>query len=650
MHQIAKRVHIPYKSLGWIFYLILTTGLVAVQISILSLEPPNIVWINCEDLDENLGCYDYPQAMTPNLDKLAEESILYTNAFANAPICAPARACLITGLYPTSFGGQHLRCEVTLPESIKPFPLYLKQAGYFVTNWAKTDYNFSPDGIYDYWNKDIAPWRQRTDKRPFFSFFVLGTTHEGPANFKERYAQATASLPANKRHDPNNAMVPPYFPDTPKMRELWARYDDLVSAMDEEVGQIITALKEDGLWENTIVWFFSDHGHGLPRHKRWLLDSGIRVPFLVRIPQKYQHLASGLKPGSETESLVSFVDFAPTTLALAGIDAPDVMQGKRFLGTQPSNFVFAARDRADDMFEISRAVHNGDQIYIRHFLPHLPYVQGGRIFGNQKESLAELRRSKNAGELNNISSLMWAKRKPAEEFYDLRKDPYEIDNKINNPEYAKQISTMRNALEDWMTASRDTGILPEAEYQSRALNQEQTVFELARDPLNYNFPEIFKAAQIATSKPSVKQLIEFLKSPDSGVRFWGATGFLANDLSPDLQSLQILKQTAHDASPSVAIASAEVLCRHKESELGLKVLGKHIASNQPWTALQAARALHDLGPLAKPIVQTMERVRKRLEGTHSKRRYRDFNYASFTGWALESALVNCGAASWNDFD
>ncbi len=625
----------------------------AFQTATWSLEPPNIVWINCEDLDEHLGCYGYPNAITPHLDKLAEESIVYKNAFANAPICAPARACLITGLYPTSFGAQHLRCEVTLPESIKPFPVYMKEDGYFVTNWAKTDYNFSPNDIYDYWKKDTSPWRQRKGNQPFFSFFVLGTTHEGPANFEERYRQATASLPASKRHDPDHAKVPPYFPDTAKMRELWARYDDLVSAMDEEVGEIINALKENGLWENTIVWFFSDHGHGLPRHKRWLLDSGIRVPFMVRIPEKYQHLSANLKPGSATDSLVSFVDFAPTTLALAGIEQPEAMQGRRFLGTNPSpprQLAFAARDRADDMFEISRAVHNGNQIYIRHFLPHLPYIQGGRIFGNQKESMAELRRSKRAGLLNAASSLIWASRKPLEEFYDLKKDPFEIENRINDPRYADQISKMRTGMKEWMVTHNDTGMLPEAEYQSRAKSGNHSVYDFARDQAAYDLPLILDAAMEATANADSEQLEKFLRSADSGIRYWGATGFLAGKHSPNAEGKKLLINGLNDPSPSVAIACAEVLCKNGNADLGLKVLGEHIASKQPWTALQAARALHDLGTLASQIVEKIEKVRKSLEGTDSKRRYRDFNYASFTGWALESALVNCGAAKWEDFE
>ena len=616
-------------------------------------ERPNIVWINCEDLDATLACYGDPFAITPNLDALAEDAVLFRNAFANAPICAPARNCLITGMYPTSLGGQHLRCEITLPEFVKPFPVYLRDSGYFVSNYTKTDYNFSPDGIYDYWKRDFAPWRQRKGDEPFFSFIVLGTTHEGPGNHRDRYEQAVASLPPSKLHDPDKIAVPPYFPDSPKMRELWARYHDLVSAMDEQVGEIIGNLKADGLWEDTIVWFFSDHGHGLPRHKRWLMDSGLRVPLLVRVPEKFRHLAGDLVPGSESGELVSFLDFAPTVLAQGGVEVPAHMQGRVFLGddAEPAPaHVYGARDRADDMFELSRSVHDGRFIYIRHFMPHLPYIQGGRIMGDQKESMAELRRARDAGELDANSALIWADRKPVEELYDLSEDPYEIRNLANDPRHASRLATMRTAMKAWVLGHRDTGFLHEAEYQLRAKNAGRTIREMSLDPGQYDIAAVYDAADRATRSADTGELVSMLQSSDSGVRYWGATGFLARNIRPEEAAFVVLENASHDPSPSVAIAAAQVLVLNGRAGEGLKVLEEQIASEHPWVALQAARAMFDIGELAKPSVRRIEEVRRSLEGDGGSRRYRDFNYASFTGWALEAALINCGAATWNDFN
>lgn len=602
------------------------------------LQPPNIVWINCEDLDETLGCYGDSYAITPHLDALAKDSIIYRNAFANAPICAPARNCLITGMYPTSLGGQHLRCEVDLPPGVEPFPNILKRAGYFVSNYAKTDYNFSPDGIYHYWKQDFTPWRKRVDPhQPFFSFFVFGSTHEGPGNSRSQYEKVTANLSAAKRHDPDEAKVPAYFPNTPKMRELWARYYDLVSAMDEEVGQVIAGLKQDGMWENTIVWFFSDHGHGLPRHKRWLLDSGLRVPFMVRIPKQYQHLAGGVKPGSEYHAPVSFVDFAPTVLSQAGISIPPLLHGRPFLGQKiapPRKYVYGARDRADDMFEVSRAVHDGRHIYIRHFLPHLPYLQGGRIFGNQKESVAELRRARDAGELDEVSAQIFAAKKPVEEFYDLKSDPDEIHNLINAPEQSQRISAMRTQLKRWIREHRDTGFIAESDYTRRARDAGVTVHEMAQRDDLYDLPGVLKAAFGQQSN-----------SKDDGLIYQKIVQRHASALTD-----KALQENVRHANPSVAVAAAELACQKGFAKIGLPILEEHIASSDLRLALEAARAIFNIGEAAKPAVKRIEQVRKALEGSDSRRRYRDFNYASFTGWALEWALINCGAATPEQFE
>ena len=400
---------------------------------------------------------------------------------------------------------------------------------------------------------------------------------------------------------------------------------------------MIDGLKRDGLWDNTIVWFFSDHGHGLPRHKRWLLDSGLRVPFLVRIPPKYHHLAGGLKPGSEYQPPVSFVDFAPTVLSQAGAPIPDMMQGRPFLGNvigQPREFVFAARDRADDMFEVSRAVHDGRFIYIRHFLPRLPYLQGGRIFGNQKESLAELRRARDAGELDAISSQIFAARKPTEAFYDLEADPYEIDNRIADPRHEQRIERMRGELEQWILKHRDTGFLTESEYGRRAKAAGLTIHEMAQRPEYYDLPAIL---EVATGGEAATQ--------DSAALYWRIV-----HRDPEATSMKALVSHVRHPNPSVAAAAAEAACLAGRTDLGLPVLEKNIASKDLKLALEAARSMFNIGPAARPSAARIEQVRKSLEGDGGRRRYRDFNYASFTGWALEGALVNCGAAEWADFN
>jgi N-sulfoglucosamine sulfohydrolase len=258
---------------------------------------PNIVWIVCEDMNPILGCYGDKLAKTPNIDKLAETGIVFRQAYASAPICAPARSCLITGVYPTSLGTPHLRQEQTIPQWMKAFPQYLTESGYFTTNQNKTDFNFSPQGVFDYHKDDLYPWRQRQSGQPFSASSTSGITHEGPGNSSELHKNLTANLSAESLTSSGEVTLPPYYPDTSEMREIWARYYDLAAAMDAKVGQIIKNLEEDGLMENTIIFFFSDHGHGLPRYKRWLNITGLRVPFVAWLPEKYQHLAKN-DPGN----------------------------------------------------------------------------------------------------------------------------------------------------------------------------------------------------------------------------------------------------------------------------------------------------------------------------------------------------------------
>jgi N-sulfoglucosamine sulfohydrolase len=271
-------------------------------------ERPNIVWIVTEDMNPILGCYGDKLAKTPNIDKLAETGIVYQHAYANAPICAPARSCLITGVYPTSMGTPHLRQEQTLPEWLKPFPKILSDNGYFTSNQNKTDFNFSAEGVFNYHKEDLYPWRQRVEGQPFFSFFNIGDTHEGPGNSPENYQRVTANLSPEQFTSPDSVILPPYYPNTPEMRKIWARYYDLAAAMDVKVGQILKNLEEDGLMENTIVFFFSDHGHGLPRYKRWLNITGLRVPFVVHVPEKFQHLVQN-KPGQRKLRFSEFCRF-----------------------------------------------------------------------------------------------------------------------------------------------------------------------------------------------------------------------------------------------------------------------------------------------------------------------------------------------------
>ncbi len=303
-------------------------------------ERPNILWITSEDNSPFFGCYGDPLARTPNLDAMAREGVLYLNAFANAPICAPARSTILTGMYACSLGTQPMRSGNAIPAAVTPYPQLLREAGYYCTNNAKTDYNTKVD-VKAAWDEcsNKAHWKNRKPGQPFFAIFNLTVSHESGCH----------KSPASTETDPAKIALPAYHPDTPLMRRQWALYYDNISKMDAQAGERLRELKEAGLLDDTIVFYYADHGGVLPRSKRFLYESGTHVPMLVRFPAKYRPLASG-DPGTKTDRLVSFVDLAPTLMSLAGVPVPGIMQGEAFLGPQakpPREYVYLFRDRAD---------------------------------------------------------------------------------------------------------------------------------------------------------------------------------------------------------------------------------------------------------------------------------------------------------------
>ena len=327
---------------------------------------PNILWITTEDMSPDLGCYGDSEARTPNLDRFASEGARFSNAFSISGVCAPSRSALITGMYPTSIGTHHMRSKGVPPPYVKCFTEYLRAAGYYCSNNVKTDYNFDPP--LTAWDESSrkAHWRGCAEGQPFFSVINFTVTHESRIRAEpERFARLTATLTPEDRHDPAKAQLPPYYPDDPIVRRDWANYYDLITAMDYKVGELLAQLEEDGLADNTIVFFYGDHGRGLPRAKRWVYDSGMRVPLMIRWPGK-------IKPGTVRDDLVSFVDFGATVLSLAGVKIPSYIQGQAFLGEQsapPRNYVYAARDRMDETYDIIRAVRDKKYKYIRNFEP-----------------------------------------------------------------------------------------------------------------------------------------------------------------------------------------------------------------------------------------------------------------------------------------
>ena len=330
---------------------------------------PNILWITSEDHGPQMGCYGDKFATTPNVDKLAAKGVIYTRVWSCAPVCAPSRTTLISGLYAQSTGGEHMRSLVAFPAGKMMFPQLLREAGYYCSNNAKEDYNLEKPGkVWDESSKK-AHWTNRAPGQPFFAVFNSEKSHESKIRTR----------PHTLVHDPSKVRIPAYHPDTPEVRRDWAQYYDVVSEADADAGRILSQLEASGLAAETIVFYFGDHGSGMPRSKRWPYNSGLHVPLVVYIPDKLKSFRPpGYKPGGSSDRLVSFVDFAPTVLSLAGIKPPGWMQGRAFLGRfreSPPPFLHGFRGRMDERPDLVRSITDGRYVYVRNYMPHLIYGQ-----------------------------------------------------------------------------------------------------------------------------------------------------------------------------------------------------------------------------------------------------------------------------------
>ncbi len=575
-------------------------------------QGPNILWISAEDISPHLGCYGDARAITPHLDALAAEGVRYTKAFATAGVCAPCRSGIITGMYQNSIGTHHMRCHATLPEWLKPFPLYLREAGYYCTNNSKTDYQFRSPSPREIWDESSpkAHWKNRKPGQPFFAVFNFTGCHESGIADEAKYKKVTRNLTAAQRQDPAAfTNLPPYYPDTPAVREDWKRNYELITAMDVRAGELIRELKEAGEWENTLVMFWSDHGVGLPRAKRWLYDSGTHIPLIVRFPKSLRHF-SRHEPGETDERLVSTVDFAPTMLHLCGLPVPETMQGVSFVrDDNKRTYIHGARDRMDERYDIIRAVRDSRYRYIRNFDPLKPYYQ----YMNTPEkgaTMREIRQAEKSGELSEAMALFSAARKPVEELYDLETDPHEIHNLAADPAHREKLAELRSALRDWQVRIADLGLMPESEILRREKKAGSSFAilhgEADRSELLLSLTE---AATRASEGPEkIPELLEALDHDDAAVRYWGATG-LGNFAAEGKHAggvMAALSEALGDDSPAVSIASARALCRMGLTAKGLAALETHLSGNNEWARLEAIIVLDELDETARPSLAAMK--------------------------------------------
>jgi N-sulfoglucosamine sulfohydrolase len=441
-----------------IFLFIASLGIAAAQ----SPEPlPNILWISCEDLSPHFDFYGDNSVATPNLSRLSREGITYDKVFTTAGVCAPSRCAIITGVNQVTAGGHNMRTllipektglpksySIVTPDGIKAFPEYLRAKGYYCTNNSKTDYQFvAPPTVWDE-SSDKASWRNRKKGQPFFAVVNFMVTHESQVWMRKKHTMHV---------DPSKVKIPLFYPDTDTVRRDVARFLSNVADLDSLVGNLLHQLEEDQLMENTIIFFWSDHGDGLPFFKRELYDRGLHVPLVIRFPGKTD-------AGKRDARLISSIDFAPTVLSLAGIKPPTYMQGKAFLGKYKAmehhTYVYAARDRMDSEYDRVRAVRDTRYKYIRNFHPELPLYQN-IDYRLQQGMMKDILRLKVKGELNSTQMKWFVPTKPTEELYDLSNDPYELNNLATDAKQQATLNRLRNEMDRWLREAKDLGAMEE---------------------------------------------------------------------------------------------------------------------------------------------------------------------------------------------
>ena len=585
-------------------------------------DRPNILWITSEDNGPHLGCYGDEYATTPHLDGLAKKGMLYRNAWSNAPVCAPARTTLISGLYPPSTGAEHMRSQTKLPSSIKMYPQYLRQAGYYCTNNNKKDYNLVEVGqVWDESSRQ-AHWRGRRADQPFFAIFNFTVSHE--SQLRKRPHKAV--------HDPAKARVPAYHPDIPEVRQDWAQYYDKVTEMDTMAGKVLAELEADGLSENTIVFYYGDHGSGMSRNKRWPYNSGLHVPFIVSLPEKFKHLApSDYQVGGESKRLISFVDLAPTLLSLIGQKPAAHFQGQAFMGpyqTEAPQYAYGFRGRMDERYDLVRSVRDQDFIYIRHFMPHKVYGQYiDYMF--KTPSTAKWHAMYQEGKLTPAQSLFW-QRKPVEELYDLRKDRDEVNNLAKSEAHKDVIKRFRKELRNFQLKIRDVGLLPEEEIHSRSQNS--SPYEVGQDPNQFPLKAIRKTAMAASGrgKKAIATLRTSLAHEDSAVRYWGAMGYVNRGKRAVKEDGELLRKALSDSSISVRVLAAEALGKFGSKSDLPKVLEVLIDSadmkkHNVWTAMLALNAIDELDEKAAPLLARVKALPQKSPS--APQRYRSYTPA-----------------------
>jgi len=614
-------------------------------------DKPNFLWISNHDSSAwNYGCYGDQYADTPNIDRLAAEGVRYTNAFTAGPICSPSRTGIYTGMHPTTLGTHHHRSAIIRPEGVELLNAMLANAGYACTE-PDGDINLyvSKDEREQYYNAEDF-LENRPEDKPFFMYYKLSSSHASVFKLTPEDARNKRSemLEDEELHDPNEVPVPSFVPDTPLFRERMALFYDALTNVDKQVGEILNELETQGLSDDTIVVFWGDHGAGYPRGKIHAYDDGLRIPLIMRFPQKYRHLSSA-DPGATVDELVMHMDLCATTLHLAGIPVAEHIQSRSLCGPnrdEAREFVCSARDRLDNNPEMIRTIRTEKYRYIRNFLPHQPYASfypDGGFFavvleeGTPERDFWETSCLPGEQKIHDPDGVflmlgppvmiqqnglpehyrqfqIWQDHKPAEELYDIKKDPEEVHNLADDSAFCDVKDELRQKLFGWMIETRDLGLIDEAEIVARAAQYNGVSHEVGVHC--NNLERILETADLARMGEDAKEeLANRLSDPDSAVRFWAVTGLCS--LGVERTMIERLSALLDDPSISVSLAAGDYLVRAGEGALALPAFARALASDILWARIRAGaylsyRSREELQPM-KPLIPALEQAMNKPE-------------------------------------
>ncbi|MDF1737645.1 MAG: sulfatase-like hydrolase/transferase [Verrucomicrobiales bacterium] len=585
-------------------FLLIIAAIVTFLGNLNAADRPNIVWIVSEDNSKHyLKLFDEAGVEAPHIEALARDGLVFEHAFSNGAVCSVARTTLATGCYAPRIGTAfHRKSKLAhLPENFELFPHYLKEAGYYTTNNSKKDYNaIEGDGTWDD-SSGKADWRNREDKtQPFFHMQSHSESHEGKLHFSGESFATEKTL-----NDPDKVTLPDYFPDTELFRYTYASYLDKMLTIDEIVGKTIAKLEEDGVLEDTFVFYFGDHGGVLPRSKGYIYESGLHVPLVIRVPEKWKHLVDAER-GTRQKGFVSFVDFAPTALKLAGVPIPQQMDGRPFLGEGVSmeevnkqDSTFGHADRFDEKYDLCRSLRVGDWKYIRNYQPYLPdgLQNNYRYF---MLAYREWRDLYNEGKLGSDQRQFFEPKAP-EMLFDLSTDPHEVNNLAGDPAHQARLSQMREQLRKKLVAMPDLGFYPEDKLYAEAMEdpvaygrsrkEEIGVMIRTADLMLRPYSDVYEDIQAA------------LTSENAGERYWAATvcaafGEEASDLA------RLAKPLLEDESTAVRVRAAEFLGLTGEIDPRATLIDVVNHADNEVTqliALNAAALFHDHSRLSYPF-------------------------------------------------